>query len=447
MKGLFRTSAGAALKGGSLEFHQTFGPHSRLWYNFHVARLEPAFMLYRTRQFQTALALGALLLLGYVGFKLYTLQAQQTTQAATRPKDPKDPRTSEDHRQPSGTLPHAEPPPATALWRVGQDRKAAHPPSQPAPPGMVWIPGGEFTMGTDDHLGWPDERPAHRVRVNGFWIDETEVTNAEFAQFVAATGYQTTAEQPPDLEEIMKQVPPGTPPPDPSLLVPGSLVFVPPPAEPDNFEDVSQWWQWVPGADWRHPEGPESHIEGREQHPVVHVSWYDAAAYCAWAGKRLPTEAEWEFAARGGLEGQPYTWGDAEPGAGGRWQANIWQGDFPWQNQALDSYAGTSPVKSFPPNGYGLYDMAGNVWEWCQDWYDAAIYQRRAGQKVVDNPRGPERGFDPVNPFAPARSQRGGSFLCHDSYCWRYRPSARHPCSPDTSSSHVGFRCVRDGPQ
>lgn len=310
---------------------------------------------------------------------------------------------------------------------------------------MVWIPGGEFTMGTDDELGWPDERPAHRVRVNGFWMDETEVTNAQFAEFVAATGYQTTAEKAPELEEIMSQVPPGTPPPDPALLVPGSLVFVPPAAEPDNVQDVSQWWQWVPGATWRSPEGPGSSIEGREQHPVVHVSWYDAVAYCQWAGKRLPTEAEWEFAARGGLEGQPYTWGDAEPGAGGRWQANIWQGEFPWRNEALDGYAGTSPAKSYPPNGYGLYDMAGNVWEWCQDWYDAALYQRRAGRGVVENPQGPARGFDPANPFAPARTQRGGSFLCHDSYCWRYRPSARHPCSPDTSSSHVGFRCVRDG--
>lgn len=400
-------------------------------------------MLHRPRLFQAALALGALLL-AYVGYRLYSLQAQRSTQAAAPPKDP---RTSGDRRQPSRNRPHKGPRRAPAPTRAGQDRKAARPPSEAAPPGMVWIPGGEFTMGTDDDLGWPDERPAHRVRVDGFWIDETEVTNAQFAEFVAATGYQTTAEKPPDLEEIMSQVPPGTPPPDPSLLVPGSLVFVPPPAEPDNFEDVSQWWKWVPGADWRHPEGPQSNIEGREHHPVVHVSWYDATAYCAWAGKRLPTEAEWEFAARGGLEGQPYTWGDAEPGAGGRWQANIWQGDFPWNNEALDGYAGTSPVKSFPPNGYGLYDMAGNVWEWCQDWYDATIYQRRAGAKVIDNPRGPKRGFDPANPFAPARSQRGGSFLCHDSYCWRYRPSARHACSPDTSSSHVGFRCVRDGPR
>lgn len=310
-------------------------------------------------------------------------------------------------------------------------------------PGMVWVPGGEFSMGTDSELGWPEEKPAHRVRVDGFWMDETEVTNGQFYRFVEATGYVTTAEKAPTLGEIMQQSPPGTPPPPKEKLVPGSLVFMPPPG-PVSLDDYSQWWQWTPGANWRHPEGPDSSIDGREDHPVVHVSWDDAVAYARWAGKRLPTEAEWEFAARGGLDGKPYVWGDDPPGIGGRWQANIWQGNFPYQNRAEDGYERTAPVKSYPANGYGLFDMAGNVWEWCSDFYRADVYALRpASQRVVVNPTGPESSFDPRHPFAPARVQRGGSFLCCDSYCSRYRPSARHRCSPDTGMSHVGFRCVR----
>lgn len=317
-------------------------------------------------------------------------------------------------------------------------------PSNEAPPtGMAWIPGGEFVMGTDSQQAWPDEKPAHPVRVDGFWIDEHEVTNAEFRAFVDATHYVTTAEKAPTLEEIMSQSPPGTPPPPKESLVAGSLVFSPPTGKV-KLDDFSRWWAWTPGADWRHPEGPDSNLEGREQHPVVHVSWDDANAYARWAGKRLPTEAEWEFAARGGLVGEPYAWGD-EPPSDTHALANIWQGEFPHLNNQADGYARTAPVKSFPPNGYGLYDVAGNVWEWCADWYQRDLYRSRSGpgQGLVDNPAGPERSHDPARPFVPQRVQRGGSFLCNDSYCSRYRPSARHGCSPDSGMSHVGFRCAR----
>jgi formylglycine-generating enzyme len=314
------------------------------------------------------------------------------------------------------------------------------PPS--GPPGMVWVPGGEFTMGTDSAVGRPEEKPAHRVRVNGFWADATEVTNAQFRAFVEATGYVTTAEKPPDADEVLRQSPPGTPRPPPERLVPGSLVFRMT-AGPVDLRDYSQWWKWTPGACWKQPNGPGSSIDGRDDHPVVHVSWDDAVAYATWAGKRLPTEAEWEFAARGGLDNKPYTWGDDKPGTGGKWQANIWQGDFPWRNTAADGFADTAPVRSFPPNDYGLYDTAGNVWEWCADWYQRDLYRQRAGKGPIDNPVGPERSNDPARPFVQQRVQRGGSFLCSDEYCTRYRPSARHGGSPDTGMSHVGFRCAK----
>jgi formylglycine-generating enzyme required for sulfatase activity len=282
---------------------------------------------------------------------------------------------------------------------------------------MRWIPAGEFAMGTDDAHGMVNERPAHRARVDGFWMDDHPVTNAEFAQFVAATGYVTTAEKAPDWEELKKQVPPGTPKPDASVLVPGSAVFVPP-RGPVPLTDVSAWFQWTPGASWRHPEGPASSIDDRRAHPVVHVSWDDAVAYATWAGKRLPTEAEWEFAARGGLEERRFNWGDdAKPGD--RHMANTFQGDFPYRQTAEDGFSGTSPVKSFPPNGYGLYDMAGNVWQWTADTYRAA--EAPAPQRVI----------------------KGGSFLCHESYCESYRPSARRGMAADTGASHVGFRLVR----
>jgi formylglycine-generating enzyme required for sulfatase activity len=312
----------------------------------------------------------------------------------------------------------------------------------PSPPGMVWVPGGEFTMGTDSTGAWPDERPAHRVRVDGFWIDQTEVTNAQFRAFVESTGYVTTAEKPIDADAVLRQLKPGTPRPPAERLLPGSLVFHMT-VGPVDLRDYSRWWTWTPGACWKHPEGPGSSIDGKDEHPVVHVSWDDAVAYAKWAGKRLPTEAEWEFAARGGLDNKPYAWGDDPPGAGGKWQANIWQGDFPWRNTAADGFAGTAPVKSYPPNGYGLYDMAGNAWEWCADWYQLDLYQQRAGTGVIVNPTGPASPSEAVWPNVPRRVQKGGSFLCSDEYCSRYRPSARHGGPPDTGMSHVGFRCVK----
>ena len=318
---------------------------------------------------------------------------------------------------------------------------SALPPDGERPPGMVWVPGGEFMMGSDSEIAWPDEKPAHRVRVGGFWMDETEVTNAQFKAFVEATGYVTTAESPPNLDEIMKQVQPGTPPPKKEDLVPGSVVFRMTKG-PVGTRDFSQWWHWTPGASWKHPEGPGSDIRGRLNHPVVQVSWDDAVAFAKWAAKRLPTEAEWEFAARGGLEGKTYGWGD-EPFSEDKPQCNIWQGEFPWKNTAKDGFERTAPVRSFAPNDYGLYDMAGNAWEWCSDWYQRDLYQGRAGKGLILNPTGPTQSFDSMMPFTPQRSQRGGSFLCNDSYCSRYRPSARHGCSPDTGMSHVGFRCVK----
>ncbi|HTU25603.1 MAG TPA: formylglycine-generating enzyme family protein [Pirellulales bacterium] len=308
---------------------------------------------------------------------------------------------------------------------------------------MVWIPGGEFWMGSDLEDARRDEQPVHRVRVSGFWIDATEVTNAQFARFVDATGYVTTAERKPELEEIMRQVPPGTPEPPPEKLVAGSMVFHPTETAVP-LDDISQWWNWVAGADWRHPEGPGSNTSGRENHPVVQVSWDDATAYAAWAHKRLPTEAEWEYAARGGLEQKHFVWGN-EDVSETHPQANIWQGTFPSRNLATDGFAGTAPVKSFPANGYGLYDMAGNVWEWTGDWYAVDAYALRAGETVIDNPTGPERSFDPNQPRMPLRVERGGSFLCNAAYCSSYRPSAKMPCSPDTGMSHLGFRCVVPG--
>jgi len=309
-----------------------------------------------------------------------------------------------------------------------------------APDGMIRIPGGEFTMGSDGPLARPRERPPHRVQVDGFFMDATPVTNAEFRKFVEATDHVTTSEKPADLTEIMKQLPPGTPEPDPEMLAPASVVFTPP-DHPVPVENHFQWWSYVKGASWRHPQGAGSSIDGKDDHPVVHVSWDDAMAYASWAGKRLATEAEWEFAARGGLDGMVNVWGnDPLTDEGG--QANTWQGAFPHKNQANDGYTGTSPVKAFKPNGYGLYDMSGNVWEWCSDFYRQDTYAKRPLTEPTIDPTGPESSFDAREPYAVKRVQKGGSYLCHDSYCSGYRPSAREPGSPDTGSAHTGFRCV-----
>jgi formylglycine-generating enzyme required for sulfatase activity len=315
-------------------------------------------------------------------------------------------------------------------------------PKNEAPAGMVWIPGGEFTMGSDGQESRKDERPPHRVKVDGFWIDETPVTNRQFREFVEATGYVTTAEKAPTLAEIMAQVPPGTPPPPPEVLVPASLVFTPPKVRVPLHNHLI-WWDWMPGADWRHPLGPESTIEGKDEHPVVQVSWFDAAAYAAWAGKRLPTEAEWEFAALGGRENVPYAWGNEEFSESAP-QANIWQGEFPHKCTKPGGF-GTAPVKAYKPNPYGLYDMAGNVWEWCSDLYNAMYYQEELKKGLSINPQGPVDSYDPEEPFAVKRVHRGGSFLCHESYCKGYRITARMKTCPDTSLNHLGFRCVKSG--
>ena len=306
---------------------------------------------------------------------------------------------------------------------------------------MVYIPGGEFAMGGDNDQADRDEYPKHRVQVAPFYMDATEVTNAEFKRFVDATGYVTIAERKPDWAEMRKTLPPGTPKPADSLLVAASLVFYATPG-PVNLQDYSQWWRWIKGADWRHPQGPGSSIKGRENYPVVHISWFDAMAYCKWAGKRLPTEAEWEFAARGGLSNNIYPWGNEHVNSG-KVKTNSWEGKFPYMNMAKDGHERAAPVKSYAANGYGLYDMSGNVWEWCSDWYDANYYLQLEGQLSV-NPRGPNKSNDPAEPYTPKRSLRGGSFLCNDSYCSGYRVSRRMKSSPDTGLEHTGFRCVKD---
>lgn len=308
--------------------------------------------------------------------------------------------------------------------------------------GMVWIKNGTFMMGGDNKQAANDEYPKHKVTVTGFWIDATEVTNAEFSRFVKATGYVTTAEKKPDWNEIKKQVPPGTPKPDDKLLVPASLVFSSPKQAVD-LNDYGQWWSWQAGANWRHPHGPGSNIIGKENYPVVQVSWYDAQAYCKWAGKRLPTEAEWEWAARGGLTNNIYPWGN-EPVDSGKPKANTWQGTFPNKNLLKDKFYFAAPVKSFKANGYGLYDMAGNVWEWCNDLYNDKYYASINKPAGVSDPQGPAKSFDPEEPYAIKRVIRGGSFLCNDSYCSGYRVARRMKSTEDSGMEHVGFRCVQD---
>jgi len=312
---------------------------------------------------------------------------------------------------------------------------------------MVWIPGGEFSMGSEDPRAcvcggsdpMPDARPIHRVYVDGFWMDATEVTNQQFETFVKATGYVTIAERVPTKEEF-----PTAP---PENLVAGSTVFTPT-DRPVPLNDYFQWWRYEHGANWRHPEGPSSSIEGKGNYPVVQVAYADAAAYAQWAGKRLPTEAEWEFAARGGLSGRVYAWGD-DLKPGGRFMANTYQGTFPVKDLGEDGFAGLAPAAKYPPNGYGLYDVAGNAWEWCSDWYRADAFARQViaagGPGVaVRNPRGPDSPYDPAEPNQKKRVHKGGSYLCTDQYCTRYMIGTRGKGEESTASDHVGFRCVRE---
>jgi formylglycine-generating enzyme required for sulfatase activity len=313
------------------------------------------------------------------------------------------------------------------------------------PPDMVWIPGGEFSMGANDppnmnEVGMKateDAQPIHRVYVDGFFMDKTDVTNAQFARFVKATGYVTVAERKPRAEDF-----PGAP---PENLVAGSVVFAPP-DHPVALNNHFQWWTYVHGADWRHPLGPASNIKGKDNYPVVHIAYEDAQAYAKWAGKRLPTEAEWEFAARGGKAGKPFVWGD-EFRPQGKWMANTHQGHFPNSDTGDDGYVGIAPVAQFPPNNYGLFDMAGNVWQWTSDWYRPDYYQQLAARGgVARNPQGPDSSFDPSEPNQPKKVHRGGSFLCTDQYCSRYIVGTRGKGEVSTGTNHLGFRCVEPAP-
>lgn len=337
-------------------------------------------------------------------------------------------------------------PTSRAASLLASSQPAPATPPKPHPPGMVWIPPGEFDMGGVGPEARPDEFPVHRVRLDGFWMDATEISNAEFRRFVEETGYITTAEKNPEWEEIKKQLPPGTPKPDDSVLVPGSLVFSPP-AGPVPLNNHSLWWQWVKGADWKHPLGPHSRLsKAHDSLPVVHVSWDDAVAFCQWAGKRLPTEAEWEYASLGGEPARRFTWGDTPP-SDSFLPANLWQGDFPHNPKTLDGHLLSAPVDSDTPNAYGLHHMIGNVWEWCADWYRGDTYKRRAESGTVSvNPQGPDSSLDPSEPTVPKRVNRGGSFLCDASYCASYRPAARMKTSPDSGMIHTGFRPVLSDP-
>ena len=304
---------------------------------------------------------------------------------------------------------------------------------------MVLIPGGVFSMGGDGD-GWKDEFPKHKVEIDSFWMDINEVTNNQFLEFVNSTGYITTAERNIDWNQIKKDLPPNTPKPDDSYLVPSSLVFFPT-SGAVNLNDVSQWWNFINGANWRQPQGPGSNIDGKGNHPVVHVSWYDAIAYCEWAGSRLPTEAEWEYASRGGIIDATFSWGNEDLDEG-KLKANTWNGNFPYYNSKDDGFIYTADVRSFEPNGYGLFDMSGNVWEWCSDWYDENYYYS-VSEILSINPQGPPKSYDSNEPYAQKKVSRGGSFLCHKSYCTGYRNSMRMKSTPDTSSMHTGFRTVR----
>ena len=316
-------------------------------------------------------------------------------------------------------------------------------PREPAPEGMVWIPGGEFSMGAMDppastqasmHAA-ADARPIHRAYVDGFWMDQNDVTNTQFEKFVRATSYVTVAERKPRSEDFPRA--------PPENLVAGSVVFSPP-DHPVGLDDFLRWWTYVPGANWRHPLGPKSNIKHKGDYPVVHIAYEDAEAYAKWAGKRLPTEAEWEFAARGGLAGKPFVWGDSfRPN--GKWMANTHQGNFPNTDTGDDGYVGIAPVARYPANDYGLYDMAGNVWQWTADWYRPDYYQTLAStDRVTRNPKGPDSSYDPTEPNQPKKVLRGGSYLCTDQYCSRYVVGTRGKGEVSTGTNHLGFRCVKD---
>jgi len=335
-----------------------------------------------------------------------------------------------DHHAAAATTP----PGATAAAAV---RVSTTPAPGPAPNGMIWIPGGTFWMGCEN-CGMPDALPAHLVAVSGFWMDRAPVTNTEFAQFVNATGYVTVAERPLNPRDF-----PGVP---KDKLVPGSAVFAPT-GTPVALDNPLQWWRYTPGANWKHPEGPGSNVSSRADHPVVHIAYEDVLAYAKWIDKRLPTEAEFEFAARGGLDRHKYPWGnDLNPG--GKAAANIWQGRFPARDRGEDGYLGTSPVTAFPVNGFGLYDMGGNVWQWCSDWYRPDTYAPRAqAGTVTPDPQGPSDSFDPAEPGAAKRVLRGGSYLCTDQYCARYLVGSRGKSEVTSGTSNLGFRLVRSAPR
>ena len=375
-----------------------------------------------------------LLLLPLLGWSVWSCQSPQKPQTAEVP-----PLAADEHcytgASPYGT--HADYLIADFLDAI--DRIQPDPVEAKNQEGMVEIKAGQFQMGGDNAQARPDEYPKHAVEVKGFWMDATEVTNAQFQRFVDATGYVTVAERAIDLEELKKQVPPGTELPSAEELQPFSLVFASPPSGNIQTLSPADWWQMVKGANWRQPEGPGSTLKGKDNLPVVHVCWYDAIAYCKWAGKRLPTEAEWEYAGRGGQSEAIYPWG-MEPVSAQK--ANFFQGEFPVKQLNEDGFQRLSPVKSFAANPYGLYDMAGNVWEWCADWYRPDYYAQNKG--TARNPQGPSDSYDPDEPNAPKKVVRGGSFLCNDSYCSGYRVAARMKTSPDTGLEHTGFRCVRD---
>ena len=312
------------------------------------------------------------------------------------------------------------------------------------PEGMVWIPGGTFLQGakSSDGLAMAHEKPVHTVAVDGFFMDVTEVTNDQYTKSVNATGYVTIAEREIDWEEMRLQLPEGTPKPADSIMQPGSLIFKHPTYEVTNLNDFTQWWEWKIGANWRNPNGPQSSIKDKGDYPVVHIAFEDAIAYCEWSGTRLPTEAEWEYAARGGIKDATYSWGNDATLLNS--MANSWDGNFPNNNTANDGYKGVSPTKSYPSNAYELYDMAGNVWEWTQDWYNIDYYKQLASNKEhTYNPKGAVNSYNPYNPYTKEKVIKGGSFLCNANYCASYRISARMGNSLDSAQEHLGFRTVK----